>query len=76
MTLHQNLIAGEWVGGDGVANINPSDTNDVIGEYARASADDAKAAFPAWSRSGILERHAILRTTADEPEVGCAPLPT
>ncbi|MBD9492096.1 aldehyde dehydrogenase family protein, partial [Ensifer sp. ENS11] len=73
MTLHQNLIAGEWVGGDGVANINPSDTNDVIGEYARASAEDAKAAiaaakaaFPAWSRFGILERHAILRKTADE----------
>jgi len=73
MTLHQNLIAGEWVGGDGVANINPSDTNDVIGEYARASVEDAKAAiaaakaaFPAWSRSGILERHAILRKTADE----------
>ncbi len=73
MTLHQNLIAGEWVGGDGVANINPSDTNDVVGEYARASADDAraaiaaaKAAFPTWSRSGILERHAILRKTADE----------
>jgi aldehyde dehydrogenase (NAD+) len=73
MTLHQNLIAGEWVGGDGVANINPSNTNDVVGEYARASADDAraaiaaaKAAFPTWSRSGILERHAILRKTADE----------
>jgi len=73
MTLHQNLIAGEWVGGDGIANINPSNTNDVVGEYARATADDAKAAiaaakaaFPAWSRSGILERHAILKKTADE----------
>ncbi len=73
MTIHKNLIAGEWVGSDGVANINPSNTNDVIGEYARASADDAKtaiaaakAAFPAWSRSGILERHAILKKTADE----------
>ncbi|MBB5702483.1 aldehyde dehydrogenase (NAD+) [Ochrobactrum daejeonense] len=73
MTIHQNLIAGEWVGGDGIANINPSDTNDVVGTYARATADDtraaiaaAKAAFPAWSRSGILERHAILRKTADE----------
>lgn len=73
MTVHQNLIAGEWVGGDGIANINPSDTNDVVGTYARATADDtktaiaaAKAAFPAWSRSGILERHAILRKTADE----------
>jgi len=73
MTLHQNLIAGEWVGGDGIANINPSNTNDVVGEYARATADDAKAAiaaakaaFPAWSRSGILERHAVLKKTADE----------
>jgi len=73
MTVHQNLIAGEWVGGDGIANINPSDTNDVVGTYARATVEDtkaaiaaAKAAFPAWSRSGILERHAILRKTADE----------
>ncbi|KQV38204.1 MULTISPECIES: aldehyde dehydrogenase family protein [unclassified Rhizobium] len=73
MTLHQNLIAGEWVGGDGVENINPSNTNEVVGLYARASADDvkiaiaaAKAAFPAWSRSGILERHAILKKTSDE----------
>ncbi|WP_156612936.1 aldehyde dehydrogenase family protein, partial [Ensifer sp. Root142] len=71
---YRNLIDGEWIhGSDAVRNINPSDTNDVIGEYARASADDAKAAiaaakaaFPAWSRSGILERHAILRKTADE----------
>jgi alpha-ketoglutaric semialdehyde dehydrogenase len=73
MTIHQNLIAGEWVGSDAVRNINPSNTDDVVGEYARASVEDtkaaisaAKAAFPAWSRSGILERHAILRKTADE----------
>jgi len=73
MRLHQNLIAGEWVGSDGVENINPSNTNEVIGLYAHASADDveisiaaAKAAFPAWSRSGILERHAILKKTSDE----------
>ena len=73
MTIHQNLIAGEWVGSDASKNVNPSNTNDVIGEYARATAEDtkaaiaaAKAAFPAWSRSGILERHAILRKTADE----------
>jgi acyl-CoA reductase-like NAD-dependent aldehyde dehydrogenase len=73
MALHQNLIAGEWTGGDPIANINPSDTNEVVGEYARGTAQDmidaiaaAKAAFPAWSRSGILERHAILKKTADE----------
>jgi len=73
MTLHHNLIAGEWVGTNGVENINPSNTNEVVGLYATASADDAKtaiaaakAAFPGWSRSGILERHAILKKTADE----------
>ena len=71
--LHKNLIAGEWVSGDASANVNPSDTNDIVGEYARASAEDtkaaiaaAKAALPAWSCSSILERHAILRKTGDE----------
>jgi len=73
MELHKNLIDGAWVGGDAVPNINPSDTGDVVGEYARATREDtlnaiaaAKAAFPKWSRSGLLERHAILRKAADE----------
>ncbi|KKB12979.1 aldehyde dehydrogenase [Devosia geojensis] len=71
--LYKNLIDGEWVGTDGVENINPSNIKDVVGVYARATVEEtkqaiaaAKAAFPAWSRSGILERHAILRKTADE----------
>ncbi|WP_313530755.1 aldehyde dehydrogenase family protein [Shinella sp.] len=71
--LHKNLIAGEWVSGDASANINPSNTNDIVGDYARASTKDtkaaiaaAKAAFAVWSRSGILERHAILKKTGDE----------
>jgi aldehyde dehydrogenase (NAD+) len=71
--LHRNLIGGEWVGGEAVPNINPSNTDDVVGDYARASKADAqaaiqaaKAAFPAWSRSGPLERHAVLRKASDE----------
>ena len=71
--LHKNLIDGEWVGSDGVENINPSNINEVVGVYARATAEEtkqaiaaAKAAFPAWSRSGILERHAILSKTSQE----------
>lgn len=71
--LHKNLIAGEWVDGDPTTNINPSNTNESIGEYAYASAEQAKAAIkaarealPAWSRSPILERHAILKKTGDE----------
>ncbi|MBB3655055.1 aldehyde dehydrogenase (NAD+) [Rhizobium sp. BK650] len=73
MTIHQNLIAGEWTGTNAAENINPSDTNEVVGLYAQASAEDAKAAiaaaksaFPAWSRSGIWERHVILKKAGDE----------
>ncbi|TCR92003.1 aldehyde dehydrogenase family protein [Rhizobium sp. BK376] len=73
MTIHQNLIAGEWTGSNGAENINPSNTNEVVGLYASADAKDvanaiaaAKAAFPAWSRSGIWERHVILKKAGDE----------
>ncbi|OCJ16181.1 aldehyde dehydrogenase [Rhizobium sp. AC44/96] len=73
MTIYQNLIGGEWIGSDATENINPSDTNEVVGLYADGSAEDtknaiaaAKAAFPAWSRSGIWERHVILKKAGDE----------
>ena len=75
MTEHfKNLIAGEWVDGASVTkNINPSDTNDVVGEFARASkaqAEEAiaaaKAAFPAWSRTTPQERYEILKKASDE----------
>lgn len=73
MAVHANLIDGEWVPGEAAPNINPSDTNDVVGEYARATRrqaldaiESAKTAFAMWSRSGLLERHAILRKTSDE----------
>jgi alpha-ketoglutaric semialdehyde dehydrogenase len=71
--LHRNYIAGEWREGEATPNINPSDTNEVIGHYARADAEDAKAAiaaaktaFPAWSRTGIQQRHDILKKASDE----------
>ena len=71
--LHKNYIAGEWVGGDGVPNINPSNTNDVVGEYARADRAQtetaiaaAKAAFPAWSATSREARLAVLRAIAGE----------
>lgn len=70
---YANLIAGDWCAGEAAPNINPSDTNDVVGLYARATKAQtldaisaAKAAFPAWSRSGPLARHAVLRKAADE----------
>ncbi len=74
MSLHKNFIGGAWIDGADVAdNINPSDTNDVVGRYARASREQAeqaiaaaRAAFPGWSRSGIQQRHDILKKVSDE----------
>ncbi len=73
MTIHANLIDGEWIGGSEAPNINPSNTDDVVGEYARADAAQtaqaiaaAKAASHAWSRSGLLQRHDILKKAAAE----------
>lgn len=72
--IFRNFIAGEWTtAADAAPNYNPSNVDDVVGTYARGTADDvatavaaAKAAFPAWSRSGPLARHAALRKVADE----------
>ncbi len=71
--LHRNYIGGKWVEGEAVPDINPSNTDDVVGMFARASADDtkaaiaaAKAAFRSWSHSGIQQRHDILKAAADE----------
>ena len=72
--LNKNYIAGEWIEGDGVSrNVNPSNTNDVVGLYAHASAAQvetaiaaAKAAFPAWSRTTPQERHDILLRASTE----------
>lgn len=71
--LHKNLIDGEWIGGEPVVNINPSNTRDVVGLYARATRADAlsaiaaaKASFPKWSHSGLIERSTILKATAAE----------
>ena len=71
--LHQNLINGEWVGGEAAEDINPSNTNDVIGEFASGSKADAdkavaaaKAAFHDWSRSNPQLRHDILQKASNE----------
>ncbi|MEP1961562.1 hypothetical protein [Tateyamaria sp.] len=43
-----NFIAGTWcAGAEWAANINPSDTDDVIGQYARADAAQTKDAIAA-----------------------------
>ena len=66
--LHANLIAGEWVeDGEVAPNINPSNTAEVVGEYARAGAEAvdaavaaARAAQPAWAEASPQVRHDVL----------------
>ncbi len=68
------LINGEHVTtSSALENRNPSDENDVIDTHAQAGIAEtqtaiaaARAAFPAWSRSGPQARHDLLRAVSDE----------
>ena len=70
----KNLIAGEWVAGsDAARNVNPSDTRDVIGDYAQADASQvdaaiaaARAAAPAWGVSTPQQRFDVLDAAGSE----------
>ncbi|MFN7725571.1 MAG: aldehyde dehydrogenase family protein, partial [Rubrivivax sp.] len=72
--MFKNLINGEWVEGARVSrNINPSDTRDLIGEYAQADAAQARAAigaaeaaFSSWSLSTPQQRFDVLDAAGSE----------
>jgi len=72
--MKQNFIAGEWLDGNSAAdNINPSDTTDIIGQYAEADAaqteqaiEAAYQAFPAWAAMPIQQRSELLDKIGDE----------
>jgi hypothetical protein len=74
MVEARNFIAGEWVAAsDTTPDINPSNTDDVVGHFPKASVADAERAilaardaFPAWSRSAPQLRHDILKRIGDE----------
>jgi acyl-CoA reductase-like NAD-dependent aldehyde dehydrogenase len=74
MTVFANLIAGEWVNpANTVLNINPSDTRDIVGEFAEASVGEvetaiaaARAALPKWSRTPSQTRADMLFKIAGE----------
>jgi len=67
-SMKQNFIAGEWLDGASAAdNVNPSDTSDIIGQYAQADAvqteraiESAYHAFPGWAGSPIQQRSDML----------------
>src|SRR5258706_389598 len=70
----QNYIGGTWVPAVAAApNVNPSNLNDVIADYARAQPVEidtavaaATAAFAAYSRSTPQERFEALKKISDE----------
>jgi acyl-CoA reductase-like NAD-dependent aldehyde dehydrogenase len=74
MSVNRNLIDGEWIEGPDVnRDLNPSNLDDVVGEYARADAAQARAAIaaaraalPAWTRGSIQERADILDRAGSE----------
>jgi alpha-ketoglutaric semialdehyde dehydrogenase len=74
MTSHQNFINGTWMAGASFStNINPSDTSDVVGEYAQADVAQtqeaiasAKAAFPQWSMTTPQQRADALEMIGTE----------
>ncbi len=74
MTLHKNYIGGEWIGSDDICiNVNPSDTNDVIGEFSNASREQvadaiaqARKALVAWSGCTTQMRSDMLSNISTE----------
>jgi alpha-ketoglutaric semialdehyde dehydrogenase len=74
MALHKNFINGEWLDGvDAKPNINPSDTTDVIGDFAQADKAQTEAAIAAaqaaalaWVNTTPQQRADILEATGIE----------
>lgn len=73
-----NYIDGEWTAcqsGRTFDNINPADTNDVVGRFQASAAEDgqaavaaAAAAFEGWKNTPIGRRAAILNRAAQQLE--------
>jgi alpha-ketoglutaric semialdehyde dehydrogenase len=72
--MKQNYIGGQWVDGVGASrNINPSDVDDVIGEYAagdsaqtRTAVAAAAAACGGWAQSTPQQRFDLLDAVGTE----------
>ena len=69
-----NWIAGEWIGSDErIDNINPSDTRDIIGAFAQASASEldyevtvAEKAQRIWQSTGLEKKQNVLDSIGRE----------
>jgi len=73
MNIKANFIGGTWVRAEtSRANINPSDTNDIVGHYADAGVADVEAAAEAarsavgpWGQAPMGTRATLLQKIAD-----------
>ncbi len=72
--MNKNLIAGDWIEGSAaIADINPSDLSDTIGDFAMADGNQtqdaisaAREAAASWCDSGIQQRADILDRVGNE----------
>lgn len=72
-------INGEWqAGSDTIANINPSDITETIGEFSQASSKQvqdaiaaARRAQPKWEAVAMEKKQAILQAIGDEMIARC-----
>lgn len=77
-----NHINGEWTksaSGRTFDNVNPADTDDIVGRFQASTAQDAQAAvaaaaaaFEAWKKTPIGKRAKILNGAADWLEANAA----
>ena len=72
--IYGNLINGEWdTSGPKLANVNPSDTSDIVGHLASATKSQvdaailaARAAQPAWEAVKLEEKKNMLHAIGQE----------
>ncbi|MGF1700513.1 aldehyde dehydrogenase family protein [Photobacterium makurazakiensis] len=72
-------IAGEWQSGQRtIANINPSDISQNLGDFAQASQaqvqqaiESAKLAQPEWEKAPLERKQAVLQAIGDELIARC-----
>eukprot|EP01035_Chromulina_nebulosa_P037450 gene37450-50540_t len=73
MNIKPNFVGGQWSGAENARpNINPSNTEDVVGYYAEATVDDVKRAAEAartaassWATSTLGVRGLLLQRVAE-----------
>lgn len=72
--LKRNYIAGNWIAGEStIANRNPSDVSDLIGDFSQANAqqldlalEQARVAQVQWAAYGLERRQAVLQAIGEE----------